>query len=273
MSKSGIGPRLLVVAWGIPAILSLSWLGGWWTTFLIVGMSLFCLNEYYRMQIRLDRKPLEITGMLGGIAVCITWLVGPEYLHFILLTIILITSILGAARERNHTDIIATLVGVLYIPFMAGSFIYLRDFDFGSEIGRYSAVTLWGAVWVCDIAAFLGGRALGKTQLAPKISPKKTVEGFGFGLAGAILFSVSISALNLLPMDIALVIGFSAGLIGQLGDLVESLIKREADIKDAGTSLPGHGGFLDRFDSFLTTTPVVAMYLFSRAMLHGVFGG
>lgn len=113
-------------------------------------------------------------------------------------------------------------------------------------------------IWVGDSAAYLGGRSLGRRPLAPRISPKKTIEGSVAGLLGSALTALlcaTLFGLNL-PIVVALVFGLLIGATGQLGDLVESLIKRQAGVKDSGTLIPGHGGILDRIDALLLAFPI-----------------
>lgn len=123
-------------------------------------------------------------------------------------------------------------------------------------------------IWVGDSAAYLGGRSLGRHPLAPRISPKKTVEGSVAGLLGSALTAwlcATVFGLNL-PIAVALGFGLLIGISGQLGDLVESLIKRRAGVKDSGNLIPGHGGILDRIDALLLAFPVA---WFAIALVDG----
>jgi phosphatidate cytidylyltransferase len=112
-------------------------------------------------------------------------------------------------------------------------------------------------IWVGDVAAYLVGRAFGRRRLAPRVSPKKTVEGSLAGLLGSALTSVLASAVLGLDLSVfgALALGLGLGVTGQLGDLIESLLKRQAGVKDSGAIIPGHGGILDRIDALLLTFP------------------
>ena len=119
------------------------------------------------------------------------------------------------------------------------------------------------SVWAADIFAYFIGKNFGKTQLIPRISPKKTVEGLVGGIVGSIIVMV-LSAMTVLPFlgwIHAVTLGLIAGLIGPLGDLIESLFKRSANVKDSGSLLPGHGGVLDRIDALLFVGPVAVIYL------------
>jgi phosphatidate cytidylyltransferase len=124
-------------------------------------------------------------------------------------------------------------------------------------------MSVFAIIWICDSAAFHVGSALGKHKLFPRVSPQKSWEGAGAGLIFAILSALAAKYLVLpfLPVAGAIVIGTIVGTIGQLGDLTESLMKRDAGVKDSSTLIPGHGGAFDRFDSVLLVAPCVYLYL------------
>jgi phosphatidate cytidylyltransferase len=152
----------------------------------------------------------------------------------------------------------STLLGVLSIALPASTFCYLRSFS------PRAVLFLLGLVWVCDSAAYYGGSRWGKHKLAPVISPKKTWEGSIFGFAGATLFGAAAGTWWLLPELGPLRAAITAAVAstaGQWGDLVESMWKRGAGVKDSGMFLPGHGGFYDRIDSLLFAGPAVAAFL------------
>jgi phosphatidate cytidylyltransferase len=154
-----------------------------------------------------------------------------------------------------------TAFGVLSIALTATTLCYLR-----SESPR-AVLFLFLIVWVCDSAAYYFGRRFGAHRLAPVVSPKKTWEGSIAGFAAATIFGAAAGTWWFVP-ELGAVRGAAAGALastaGQLGDLVESLWKRAAGVKDSGTFLPGHGGFFDRVDSLLFAGPVVAAFLAFR---------
>jgi phosphatidate cytidylyltransferase len=129
--------------------------------------------------------------------------------------------------------------------------------------GGYTVISIFAMIWICDSAAYYGGMLTGKHKLFPRVSPKKSWEGAIFGFIFAILSAVGAKMLVLpyLTIGEAVVIGFIVGTIGQLGDLVESLVKRDAGVKDSSDLIPGHGGVFDRFDSLLLVAPIVYLYL------------
>lgn len=274
MKKGGLGSRLLVAAWGIPLILGLTWLGGWWTVLLIAAIAFIAQYEYYELQGRQEQNPFRLLGLISGLLVVAAWMAGFEYIVWVISLTFLVVAFCAMAEGRPHQDILTTLGGVCYLPLLAGSFILIREWSgtppFPAE-GLGLTFCIWGALWIGDTTAYFGGKLLGKHKLAPRISPNKTIEGFLFGLAGAIFFCVAWWKLGLVRFDIGMAVGIAAGTFGQLGDLVESAIKRESGVKDSSSLLPGHGGVLDRFDSLFATAPVVALYLTVRPVVVTLF--
>lgn len=180
-----------------------------------------------------------------------------------------------------------TVLGPAYVSLFSGSLLGIREL-FGAEhfpvfrvFGASSAVpppevlatldrwgaatviTIFAAIWVCDSAAYFAGRALGRHKLFERVSPKKTVEGAVAGFVGAVAAFLVARAFFLpyLSVGEAAVCGVIVGVLGQAGDLVESLFKRDAGVKDSSQVIPGHGGVLDRFDSLIFVSPVLYLYL------------
>jgi phosphatidate cytidylyltransferase len=184
-------------------------------------------------------------------------------------------------------NIAATLTGVCYVSIPLGSLVGLRelfvpnDFPFhtyfnlvGAAIpdelvsrvygwGAFTVMSVFASIWMCDSVAYFAGRGFGKHKLFERVSPKKTWEGAiaGFiGAVGAFLIARSI-ALPYMSFTSALICGCIVGVCGQLGDLIESLMKRDAGVKDSSSLIPGHGGVLDRFDSLIVVSPLIFFYL------------
>jgi phosphatidate cytidylyltransferase len=216
----------------------------------------------------------------------------PTSSQFLMITLLLSIAIFGLVELfRNNGSAIlnlaTTIMGVLYISLFFGAFIGIRelfiplDFPFlryfpndsvalsvsNLEMvykwGGYTVISIFAMIWICDSAAYYGGMLTGKHKLFPRVSPKKSWEGAIFGFIFAIISAVVAKMLVLpyLTYGNAIVIGFIVGTIGQLGDLVESLIKRDAAVKDSSNLIPGHGGVFDRFDSLLLVSPIVYLYL------------
>jgi phosphatidate cytidylyltransferase len=162
-------------------------------------------------------------------------------------------------------DIAATLFAVTFIGVLFGYLIGLRlldDLPKGEETGSDLVFLLFFVVWASDTAAYYTGSAVGRTPLAPQVSPRKTVEGALGGVAGALAATFVARAWFmhwLSPLD-CVILAPLLGVIGILGDLVESMLKRGAGVKDSASVVPGHGGILDRVDSVLYAAPVLYYY-------------
>jgi phosphatidate cytidylyltransferase len=196
---------------------------------------------------------------------------------------------MGAEEFRSKRNAMAniayTILGNLYISLSFASFIMLRTLHEFKNISPQSIITIEDqtsvmslfnddvcmlfllfilfSVWISDSSAYFIGKRFGKHKLAPRVSPKKTWEGAvaGFiGGAGGFVF-LSLFFIDGFPIIHSIVVGFIIGTIGQIGDLAESQLKRDAGVKDSSALIPGHGGILDRFDSLLLIMPVVALYI------------
>ncbi|MPN06555.1 hypothetical protein SDC9_153811 [bioreactor metagenome] len=181
--------------------------------------------------------------------------------------ILSIGSLLAALFSKNP-NIISSIgvlfAGFLYISFSFYTLIYLRDLKFyGVEnFGLILVFLMFGSIWTCDSAAYFVGRRFGKHKLMEHVSPKKTIEGAVAGFLGSVVFFI-VASYYLLPhfnFVITLIPGIIIGIFGQLGDLIESKIKRDADVKDSSHIIPGHGGILDRFDSILFVSPILTVF-------------
>ena len=170
----------------------------------------------------------------------------------------------ASRRERLVFSWGWTLAGILYMGWMLSHYVTLRELDHGREL----VLLVLFSTFACDTVAFLVGRTWGRHLMAPAISPKKTWEGAVAGFVAAIAAALALrSLLNLgdweLPLSYVqtVVLGCLIGLFAQLGDLLESLIKRRAGAKDSGRLMPGHGGILDRVDSLVFTGAIVYYYV------------
>ena len=167
-------------------------------------------------------------------------------------------------RQRREGAFISwawTLGGILYVGWLLSYFVGLRGLEDGRNWVFLAILVTFGS----DTAAYFVGKALGRHKLAPRISPGKTWEGTIAGFAGAIVISLLFTLSTPLQLPIgygqAVLLGFLISLFGQLGDLAESLLKRNTGVKDSGSLLAGHGGFLDRIDSIVFAGVVVYYYV------------
>ena len=194
-----------------------------------------------------------------------------EFLPLVMIAgvIAVLTAELFKGYPNPLVQVSLTLAGACYIGFCLGGFYGLHEYFYDPQnetlLGGYFIITMLASIWICDTAAFAVGRKLGKHKIAPSVSPNKSWEG---GIAGVIAAILTWIVAPLLVKDLAvlspvtlIVMGVIAGVVGQVGDFAESMLKRDAGVKDSSTLIPGHGGVLDRIDSILFVAPVSYLYL------------
>jgi phosphatidate cytidylyltransferase len=230
---------------------------------LILGLTAAGLLEFYRMALPQRRCVGFVAAFAGSLLVpavvfnclpfslCLTLL----FLFVALLSLLHIRDIKQSAGEAG-----LFLLGFLYIPLLMSFLVLLREMDHGVKwIFLLLIIVMAG-----DTAAFYVGSSLGKRKLYPIVSPNKSVEGMIGGLAGSVIGTLIAGATFFPELTIvgAVATALFVGLMGQLGDLFESLLKRSFGVKDSGNIFPGHGGMLDRLDSVLFAAP--SLYIYAR---------
>jgi phosphatidate cytidylyltransferase len=261
--------RVITAVVGIPIVILAIWFGDPWPWFslLIAAAALAGTYEFYHI-LNFDRKePLLYLGLLWSLALVLS----PHYRNPDVLPIVITATMLISlicllcrpSREKAFRDWAWTIVGALYVGWMLSYWLSLRGLEDGQNWVYLAMLTTFAN----DTGAYFIGRARGKHKLAPTISPAKTWEGAIGGLICAILAAIVIATvLNLIsPFTFRywqiILLGFLVSLFAQLGDLVESLLKRNMGVKESGNLLPGHGGILDRFDSLIFVGAVVYYYV------------
>jgi len=253
--------RVLAAIVLIPIVVIAAWLGGWWFTAFVAIFSTVAAWELLTLMGRNDfYSPMFWFG-LAFVALLIleSGIQPPSSDRFQALIVIAILVGLTAALflDRPHvsTDLLLTLGGAIYLGITLRYLALTRSLD----QGLWWLVVMALTVWLTDSGAYFIGKAIGKHKLWPRISPKKTWEGLFGGL-----FVGTLGAIILTPLLIdgafwwqGVIVGILAGLVGPLGDLSESLFKRQVEAKDSSHLIPGHGGFFDRIDSFIFVGPVV----------------
>lgn len=268
---SSLALRLLSAAVFIPLFIVVLRLGGWPYLAFVEGVILLGSLEFYRMTEALGARPHVLAGTLvsGGLA-GLFYLGRAEYAGALVTGFLLLVLMLELRRGSpagTLANMGATVLGVLYVGWLGSYLGLLRSFPERhgqlSEVGARVVFFTFFLTWMGDTGAFFIGRAFGRHKLLPSVSPGKSVEGFFGGIAGALLAAWVGQrwVLPQAPLGDALLLGLLAGLLGPLGDLVESLFKRESGLKDSAHLIPGHGGVLDRFDSLLFVAPVFYYYL------------
>jgi phosphatidate cytidylyltransferase len=230
--------------------------------FLITSIVLIAAQEYFSMIANAGISGFPIEGLaLSFLFLAIGFFI-PTFLPLLGVLIPLILFIVWFLREQNVRvaldSISYTLFGILYTAGLGGYFLLISNL----EGGRQMLVFILLFVWVGDSAAFYVGRKLGERKLLEVVSPNKTIVGAVANVVGTLIAALLASNLffNEIPLIHCLIVAFICGIIGQLGDLTESLIKRNCRVKDSGTLIPGHGGVLDRIDSLLFVGPSFYCY-------------
>jgi phosphatidate cytidylyltransferase len=248
---SPFSSRILVSAVGIPLVLWLVYLGGWSMFALAVAAAIVGLHELYWMTRTL--RPVVLAGYLGALAALLgATLGGPEWaLAGFMSTFVLAFVFKGVAGTRQSTTVSVslTLLGVGWIGLGLAHAVLLRDLEVHGLLAAYTVLL---AVWAGDVAAFFIGLLFGRHKLAPSVSPGKTWEGLIAGTAATIgVTFIALYKSNFLSIPESLVLGVVIAVVAPLGDLFESAIKRDMDVKDSSRLLAGHGGLLDRLDALL----------------------
>jgi phosphatidate cytidylyltransferase len=261
--------RIIVSIFAIPVILAASYFGG---IYFFLFTLIISLAAYYEFVLLAKNKGAKANLWFGFLAIIL--LLINQFKVFIdffsiILSIVFVLTLIELFRNKGSAilNIGATLLGIFYIGLFAAALFSIREiYPHIDEIylrGGYLVIAIFATIWICDSAAYYGGTALGKHKLFPRVSPNKSWEGAVFGFVFAIIAMVlaKIIVLNFLSWSTTIAIGIIIGIFGQIGDLIESLIKRDADVKDSSAIIPGHGGIFDRFDSLLYTAPIILIYL------------
>jgi phosphatidate cytidylyltransferase len=266
MSISNTAIRIIVSVIAIPAIVVISYLGSYFFFIFVLAIAIISFYEFWLF---VKNKEIEANLFLGILFVIL--ILTNSFKNFIdfyalLILVVLILTIVELFRNKGSAiiNLGTTLIGILYIGLFSAALVSIREY-YPIEYARGGLViiSILFSIWICDSAAFFGGTALGKHKMFPRVSPKKSWEGAVFGLlfALATMISSKVLFLDFISWEDALLIGLIVGIVGQLGDLVESLFKRDAGVKDSSDFIPGHGGVFDRFDSLLYVAPVVFLYI------------
>jgi phosphatidate cytidylyltransferase len=261
--------RILTAVVALPILIASILIQSLWWLFVVLAAAAMVLGlwEFYVLAQRLKLKPDRAAGFIAAAALLTIALQNDPYGNLLLMVLVIIVltagtmiarTLRGAPFDTMIASTGATILGVLYVPLL-GSHLVLARMTFDPEAARHLLSFFFLVLMGADAGAYYVGRALGKHKLAPSISPGKTWEG----VAGGIVAGVAMAVVShfwffkegplklLVPLAIILIV------VGILGDLTESALKRGAGAKDAANILPGHGGILDRLDSLLFNAPLI----------------
>jgi phosphatidate cytidylyltransferase len=254
---------VLVALVGLPLVLLVVWAGGWWLFALAAVAAVLALHEYALM-IR-SLRPVILAAYAGALLSLVgAHLGGLQWTVAGFLTTMVLAFLLhwiATTRQSATVAIASTVLGAAWIGLGLAHLLLLREIPSEGELATFTVLL---AVWAGDIGAFFAGRLIGRHKLAPALSPGKTWEGFLFGTAATIFVAfVALYKQDYLSIGQSIVLGAVIGIAAPLGDLFESALKRDMQVKDSGRLLAAHGGVLDRIDSLLFA--VVASYYLLRA--------
>jgi len=296
-ARSDLPGRLVTAFTLIPLVSYVIVQGGLLYLGTVVAIIFLGQREFYRLIEDKGARPLQTFGLAAGAALPVVAFLGTEHHMTVLMTATLLAVMVAQLGKQEITEALAsisgTFFGVFYVGWLMSYAVVLRNFYSAvlSQSGEaavremglvpesgvfFMFFTLFCVIW-CDAGAYFGGRAWGRHKLARKISPNKSVEGAITGvIAGAVGGFVCKSVFDLFWPELsralsplaAVVFGVGLSIAGMIGDLVESLLKRDASVKDTGTLLPGTGGVLDRIDSPLLGIPVMYYGLLFYVFLH-----
>ncbi len=237
----------------VVAVIACNYLGPTVLSILIAVMSWMCASELMHMMRLAGRTPNEVIGLTAAVAFPLIGVLPGYFVEIacFLLSAACVLWYLGIPKI-NILDVAVTLFVPLYTGLLFSSIVNIRAWNPGFP-GFMLTFAVFGCIWLSDSLAFFVGTRFGKHKMAPRISPKKSWEGFAGGMVGAVLAWVILYFTHTvdIKLSLCLALGVLVGAAGVLGDLFESRIKRGVGVKDSGNVMPGHGGLLDRSDSLL----------------------
>ena len=262
--------RILSAIFGIPIVLGAVYLGGYWYALFLAIVANVGAYEYNQLLKKRGYRIPAIVSFVGVTLFIAAIFFEQQSLLYPLLMFLFLMLFISTLFKMDRLSVVESAVsiwGIIYIGGMFGFILLLRM----QPDGAIYTYLLLAGVWIHDSLAYFVGVKWGLRKFAPQISPNKSLEGSMAGLFGtaAIFFSVAILLPDLMPVNpgAAIVLALGLSVFAQLGDLLESALKRQLQVKDSGGLIPGHGGVLDRFDSLMLAAPFVYYFFILHAIL------
>lgn len=258
-----LAQRLSSAAILLALVIPAAYLGGWWYIAFMSVAGVLAVNEFNLVLRHASFHPWVPLSYLLPISLAFAAQLAPYGLDRPILTLALIAvscwQLAQPAAQRSLADWALSIVPGLYLGWLGGAMVLVRN----APQGWHWTLFLFAIVFTTDTAAYFGGRAFGRTPLAPTISPKKTLEGAIISWAYGAFLAVGLVRFLQLPLGVvpAIVLGLILSLTTTIGDLTMSFAKRQAQVKDASQLIPGHGGLMDRLDSLLPAAGVLSIFI------------
>ena len=279
LEEAHLGPvsdnlrRVVTALLAAPVVLVLAYLGGWAFAAFVALIGVLGQRELYQMARQAGAQPHRTGGfVLGGLVVATVLRPTLWPLGAMVLLLFVVSAPLLLPQEDFLVSFTVTIAGIVYPTALLGSLVWLREVRSAAvtdDVAFRLVLFALLVVWATDVAAYYVGRTIGRRPLAPTISPNKTWEGTlgGLGAALVIGLALKLTLVDLLAWPHVAALVVIGGGISQLGDLLESTLKRSTDVDDSSQLLPGHGGMLDRFDAMAVAAPLIVLYLHQVAGL------
>ena len=268
--------RILTALVALPILLATVWVETpYYFAAIAAVAALVALYEFYSLASKVGCRPLSVLGCAAALVVMAAFVIDRPAWIVAALAFLSILSLAAAIlrpddQARALASVSATVFGVIYTALLAGYLMGVRmtpDTPATPKLAAKLLTTFFAMVMMTDTGAYYTGRSIGRHKLAPRVSPGKTIEGSVGGFITAAVAGLVCKYLFFptMPTWHALALGAVIGIVGQVGDLAESMLKRGSEVKDSGQIFPGHGGMLDRLDSILFCAPII--YYYSRLFI------
>ena len=273
LEEAHLGPvsdnlrRVVTALLAAPVVLVLAYLGGWAFAAFVALIGVLGQRELYQMARQAGAQPHRTGGfVLGGLVVATVLRPTLWPLGAMVLLLFVVSAPLLLPQEDFLVSFTVTIAGIVYPTALLGSLVWLREVRSAAvtdDVAFRLVLFALLVVWATDVAAYYVGRTIGRRPLAPTISPNKTWEGTLGGLGAALIIGLALklTLVDLLAWPHVAALIVIGGGISQLGDLLESTLKRSTNVDDSSQLLPGHGGMLDRFDAMAVAAPLIVLYL------------